>query len=209
MSYNLIAGKSVERLAALSDGVFAVAMTLLVLDLKPPVPSAIHSEGDLWRAVVELSPKLLMYVMSFLTMGIFWLGQQTQLSNLKESSRGLTWLHLAFLFAVSVTPFSTTFLAEFTVYRIALLAYWINILAMGALLYVTWVFAVKNELVKDEVSKEASHSIEHRIIVAQSIYGGAAALCVVSTYLSLSIMVAAQLFYAFAPRVPWQRKRDD
>ncbi len=56
VSYNHIAGQSVERLAALSDGVFAVAMTLLVLDLRVPAMEAMHSERELWRALVALSP---------------------------------------------------------------------------------------------------------------------------------------------------------
>jgi uncharacterized membrane protein len=119
-SYNLIAGKSVERLAALSDGVFAVAMTLLVLDLRAPAAEAIHSDQELWRALVLIAPRLLMYVMSFMTLGIFWVGQQTQLNHMENSSRGLSWLHLVFLFGVSILPFSTSLLAEFTAYRVAL-----------------------------------------------------------------------------------------
>jgi uncharacterized membrane protein len=70
-TYNLIAGRSVERLAALSDGVFAVAMTLLVLDLKTPASEAIHSEQGLWLALSGLAPKLMMYVMTFMMLGIF------------------------------------------------------------------------------------------------------------------------------------------
>src|SRR5271166_2429131 len=112
-TYNRIAGQSVERLAALSDGVFAVAMTLLVLDIHAPLAEKIHSEQDLWRALTALSPRLLMYVMSFMTLGIFWVGQQTQLNHLSSSDRGLTWIHLLFLFAVTITPFSTMLLAEF------------------------------------------------------------------------------------------------
>ena len=77
-TYNVVAGQSVKRLAALSDGIFAVAMTLLVLDLHAPVSGAVHGERDLWRALIVLSPRLLMYMMSFLTLGIFWVGQQTQ-----------------------------------------------------------------------------------------------------------------------------------
>ena len=88
-SYNRIAGHSVERLAALSDGVFAVAMTLLVLDLRAPALATVHSEPDVWRALAALGPRLLMYVMSFLTLGIFWIGQQTQLNHLARSDRGL------------------------------------------------------------------------------------------------------------------------
>lgn len=72
--YNRVAGQSVERVAALSDGIFAVAMTLLVLDLRVPAHDAIHSERDLWYALVALSPRLLIFVMSVMTLGIFWVG---------------------------------------------------------------------------------------------------------------------------------------
>jgi uncharacterized membrane protein len=64
-SYNQIAGRSVERLAALSDGVFAVAMTLLVLDLRAPAVEAIHNEGDLWLALGALAPRLIMCATTF------------------------------------------------------------------------------------------------------------------------------------------------
>ncbi len=94
LPYNRIAGQSVERLAALSDGIFAVAMTLMVLDLRLPAAEAIHSEHDLWRALVALLPRLLTYLMSFLTLGIFWVGQQSQLNHLARSDRHLSWIHL-------------------------------------------------------------------------------------------------------------------
>src|SRR5271166_6422440 len=149
--YNRIAGRSVERLAALSDGIFAVAMTIMVLDLRLPVRESIHSEHDLWRALLALSPRLVMYMMSFLTLGIFWIGQQTQLNHLARSDRSLSWIHLLFLFAVSITPFSTTLLAEFPQYRTALLAYWVNILLLGSSLYFSWVCAMGTGLVKDDL----------------------------------------------------------
>jgi uncharacterized membrane protein len=123
VSYNHIAGQSVERLAALSDGVFAVAMTLLVLDLRVPAMEAMHSERELWRALVALSPPLVMYMMSFMTLGIFWIGLQTQLNHLARSDRSLSWIHIVFLFTVSITPFCTTLLAEFPKCT-ALLVYW-------------------------------------------------------------------------------------
>jgi uncharacterized membrane protein len=72
--------------------------------------------------------------MSFLTLGIFSVGQQTQLNHLLQSDRDLSWIHLAFLFAVTLTPFSTMLLAEFVTFRLALLAYWCNILLLGAVL---------------------------------------------------------------------------
>src|ERR1700746_1798839 len=137
-TYNRVAGQSVERLAALSDGIFAVAMTLLVLDLRVPAHDAVHSERDLWHILLALSPRLVIFLMSVMTLGIFWVGQQTQLNHFNSSDRNLSWIHVAFLCAVSLTPFSTALLAEFIHYRTALLVYWFNILLLGAALFWSW-----------------------------------------------------------------------
>ena len=199
-SYNQIAGQSAERLAALSDGVFAVAMTLLALDLRAPAAEAIHSEHELGRALIVLSPRLLMYMMSFMTLGIFWVGQQTQLNHLERSSRGLTWIHIAFLFLVTTVPFSTALLAEFTHYRLALLVYWVNILLLGSTLYWSRVCAVGSGLVQSDVPTDVSQAIKQRIVVAQSLYAFGALLCLVSNYVSIGFIVLVQLSYALAPR---------
>jgi uncharacterized membrane protein len=198
--YNLIAGQSTERLAALSDGLFGVAMTLLVLDLKVPAEAVVHSEGELWRALVEVAPRLLVYVMSFLTLGIFWVGQQTQLNLFPRVNRDLAWIHLAFLFAVTLMPFSTGLIAEFITYRIALVVYWANILVLGTMLFASWRYAIRAGLVSPDANPAVARGVERRIVVAQALYAFGAALCVVSTYWSLAFIVLVQLNYAVAPR---------
>lgn len=203
-SYNRIAGQSVERLAALSDGIFAVAMTLLVLDLRVPAAEAVHNEHDLWRALVAFSPRLAIYLMTFLTSGIFWVGQQTQLNYLARSDRNLTWIHIAFLFAVSVTPFSTTLLAEYAHYRVAMLVYWVNIVWLGAVLYGSWGYATRNSLLKDDVPDDVSTAVCRRILVAQFLYAIGASLCIFSAYWSIGFIILVQLNYAIAPRF-WRR----
>jgi uncharacterized membrane protein len=209
--YNRIAGRSVERLAALSDGIFGVAMTLLVLDLRVPATAAAHGEHDLWLALVDLSPRLLMYMMSFMTLGIFWIGQQTQLQFLARSDRGFSWMQLLFLFAVTLTPFSTILLAEHTASRLALVVYWLNILVLGAALYVSWICAEHTRLLKDDVPPEAPRAIRRRILIAQALYAGGAALCVLSTTWSIAFIVVVQLYYAVAPRLParWRSQPPD
>jgi len=201
-TYNRIAGQSLERLAALSDGIFAVAMTLLVLDIHAPSMEAVHSEQDLWRALSALLPRVVMYLMSFLTLGIFWTGQQTQFNALARSDRDLSWIHIVFLAAVSITPFSTSLLAEFITFRTALLIYWANILVLGVVLYVSWRYAQRAGLLKDETSREFACAVERRILVAQSLYAFGALLCVVNTYWSMGFIVLVQLIYAIAPRIP-------
>ena len=206
-AYNAIAGTSVERLAALSDGVFAVAMTLLVLDIRAPAMEAIHSEQDLWHALGTLGPRLVMYVMTFVTLGIFWVGQQTQLNHLARSDRSLTWIHLAFLLAVTMMPFSTTLLAEFIGYRSALLLYWLNIAALGWTLYLSWVCAIGSTLVREDMPIHVSSAIKRRIVIAQALYAFGALLCVASTYWSIGFIVIVQLNYAIAPVMPWGRPK--
>lgn len=201
--YNLIAGESVERLAALSDGIFGVAMTLLLLDLHVPARELIHGEADLRAALLALSPQLLVYLMSFITLGIFWVGQQTQLNHLKKSDRHLTWLHLAFLFLVTILPFSTRLLTEFITYRTALITYWFNILLLGGLLYASWGRALHARVVKDGLSTEFHQAIRRRIIGAQTLYAFGALLCVISTYASIAFIILVQLNFALAPRLRW------
>jgi uncharacterized membrane protein len=191
----------VERLAALSDGIFAVAMTLLVLDIHLPAAEHIHGERELVAALAALGPQWIAYGMSFLTLGIFWAGQQTQFNHIGEGTRDLTWIHLVFLFAITFMPLSTRLLAEFITYRSALLIYWFNILVLGAMLYWSWMYAVHHKLVREDTPDEVSHSICRRILIAQSLYAAGAALCVINTYVSIAAIVLVQLNYAIAPRV--------
>ncbi len=200
--YDRIAGHSVERLAALSDGIFAVAMTLLVLDIHAPAAEAVRSEHDLWRVLVTLAPRLFVLGMSFITLGIFWVGQQTQLNHLERSDRGLSWIHLAFLAVVCLVPFSTSFLAEFMRYRTALVVYWLNIFLLGSTLYFSWLCALDKKLVKHDLPEQVTSAIKGRIVVAQSLYACGMLLCVFGTYWSIGFIVLVQLYYAIAPKVP-------
>jgi uncharacterized membrane protein len=204
--YNKIQGRNVERLAALSDGIFAVAMTLLVLDLHIPTAAQVHSERELCAALAALGPQWIAYGISFITLGIFWAGQQTQLNHIEEGSRDLTWIHLGFLFAITFMPLSTRLLAEFITYRSVLLIYWFNILVPGAMLYWSWAHATHHALIKEDTPQEVRKSICRRILIAQSLYAAGAALCVINTYVSIGAIVLVQLNYAIAPRL-WRKHR--
>ena len=202
-AYNQITGQSLERLAALSDGIFAVAMTLLVLDLHVPASELIHSQGELWHALAEAAPQLISYILSFLTLGIFWNGQQAQLNSFSRSDRHLSWIHIAFLFAVSLMPFSTRLLAGFISYRSVLFAYWGNILLLGVILFGSWRYAGRAGLLREEITLDKQCAIERRIVVAQGLYAFGAGLCLWSTYASIAFITLVQLNFALAPRLPF------
>lgn len=200
--YHRIAGSSLDRLAALSDGIFAVAMTLLVLDLRVPVVEGLHTEAALWHELGKLRPRLLTYFLSFLTLGIFWVGQQTQLNQLTRSDRNLTWIHLGFLLGVSLMPFSTGLLAEFITYRLALVVvYWLNLLLLGAVLFASLGYAERSGLMKDDTSAEMLAASRRRIVVYQALYAVCLLVGAVSTYAGIALLVLLQLNSAIAPRI--------
>jgi uncharacterized membrane protein len=200
--YNTLAGGEVGRIAALSDGLFAFAATILVLDFHTPEPADIHSEADLLHALAASAPRLLPWLLSLVTLGIFWLGQQTQLNQLDRSNRDLTWLHFIFLAVVAVLPFSTRLLADFLTYRTAFLLYWFNILLLGVALYAAWTCAERAKLIREEAQGEVSRAVKRRIVLAQSLYGIGALAGLVNVTLGVTLILLIQLNYAIGPRLP-------
>jgi uncharacterized membrane protein len=215
--YNFIAGQSVERLTALSDGVFAVAMTLLVLDLHVPATETVeqiiktthqNNEYVLWSQLAPLGFRFIPYVMSFLTLGVFWIAQQTQLNHLiARSNRHLAWIHIGFLLAVTLIPFSTGLLAEFMAYRVALVVYWFNIFLIGLALFGSWHYAMWAGLMRKDVEAAVLYTNRRRNLIAQAFYAFGALLCIFSTYASIAFIFLVQLYFVVAPPLGplWQR----
>jgi len=210
--YHRFAGGSLDRLAAISDGVFAVAMTLLVLDLKAPStprraqhPIWSHGGGSSEQVLLHdllhnVAPRLLPYAMSFLTLGIFWVGQQTQLEHFTRSTRVLTWIHLIFLLGITLMPFSTALLAEDTNYRLSMAVYWLNLLALGMVLLTSLGYAERAGLMNDQTTVEMRIALRRRIVVYQMLYALAALTSLINTYLAIGLLVALQLNAVIAPR---------
>ena len=201
--YNQFAGQSLESLISLSNNIFAFAMTLLVLKIRIPAHESVHTGQDLLAVLYSFSPHVLTWLMSVLTLGIFWVGQQTQLNHLKHSNLRYTWLQLGFLACVTAMPFTTELLTEFMTFRPALLVYWVNILILGIFLFVSLVYAGKNDLVKDDFQLETYHLFRRRTLTSQTLYAIGAALCVINTYWSIGFILLVQLNYAIAPKIPW------
>ena len=200
--YNQLAGSSLDRLAAISDGIFAVSMTLLVLGLTVPAVNAVHSEGDLLHQLGDITPSVVTYFMSFLTLGIFWVGQQTQLSQLERANRNYTWIHLAFLLTVTLVPFSTGLLARFHWSRLALIEYWLNILILGYTLLLGVEYGIRARLFPEGQQQAIARLVRRRVYGAQALYLFAVLLCIFDTHWSIGVIVAIQLNYAIAPPIP-------
>ena len=203
--YNDFAGSNRARLEAISDGIFAVGMTLLVLGLAVPAVKDVSSESDLWRALGNLFPSIVTYFMSFITLGIFWVGQQTQLSKVERANRTYTWIHLTFLMTVTLVPFSTQLLARFHWSRLALIVYWLNIAVMGIALLVALEYGLRSNVFPEDHRTVVARFFRRRVVGAQSLYVVAMLLCFVDTHLSIAAFVAIQLNFVIAPPIPFLR----
>src|SRR5215472_15897563 len=202
--YNLISGRSLERLTALSDGLFAVAMTLLVLDVRVPVSSAgaVYSERGLWEALLRLGPSFAAYLLSFTMLGTFWLAQHTLLGILGRCDRTLTWINLGFLFVVSLLPFSAALLAHYVHLRLAVGVYWLNILLLGAGLEWAARYGRKAFMTGDAAQAGSRlTTFRRRILAAQTLYALAALVCLISTVASVIALALVQLYFIVSPRL--------
>lgn len=178
-----------------------MAMTLLVLDLAVP-KTHFHSEHALLHNLAHNAvPHLLPYAMSFLTLGIFWVGQQAQFESFARSNRALTWIHIAFLLAVTLLPFSTGVIAAETNLRVSIGIYWVNLLLLGSVLLVSLRYAERAGLMSDDTTPEMRAALERRIIVYQVLYALAALTCLIDTYVAIGLIVALQLNAVIAPRI--------
>ena len=181
-------------------------MTLLVLGLAVPASEAVKTESDLWNEFLKLMPSIVTYFMSFLTLGIFWVGQQTQLSQAERTNRNYTWIHLVFLLSVTLVPFSTLLLARFHWSRIALIEYWLNILVMGTMLLIAAEYGLRRGLFPEQMRQAIGRVVRRRVYGAQALYLVAVLLSVFDTHVAIGAIVLIQLNFALAPGIPLLRE---
>jgi uncharacterized membrane protein len=112
----------------------------------------------------------------------------------------MNWITVFFLMSVSILPFTTSILSEHIELKTSIILYWFNILFMGIFIYINWIYAYRKGYVhlKGEEKIVVDKALRRRVIIAQLLYAAGAALCFVNNYLSIGVIVAIQLNYAFA-----------
>ena len=155
----MVAGKkaeplvsSPERLKALADGVFAIVMTLLVLQLGVPVARGLAREAELLRELAKLWPEFLIYVLSFMILGVFWFMHHAVFSVVRRFDSTLVWLNILFLMFVSLVPFSTALAAKNGFVTVTAVVYGVNMLLIFNLGWASWAFITgKRRLVHESI----------------------------------------------------------
>jgi uncharacterized membrane protein len=144
----------VDRVLALSDGVFAFAITLLVLDLAVPALSAAASSADLWQALSEEWVSFLSYLTSFFIAGVWWNAHNRNFQYLRDADSTLRWLNLVFLLWIALLPFFTKILDQYNTLQIAVVLYAIDQTLAGVFMGLSWWYASRNHRLVDRNLEE-------------------------------------------------------
>jgi uncharacterized membrane protein len=190
---------SPTRLEAFSDGVLAIAITLLVLDIHVPTTTAgtslAHALGRQW-------PQYAAYLTSFLTIGIIWINHHAMIRRLREIDHAVMTLNMLLLLTIGVLPFTTALAAEYLKLghgaHLAIAIYSASFLLMSIAFVATnrHILLAKPNLHRVQLTLDERKRILRRGVTGLVPYALATALAVVSPYASLAVCGAVAAFYA-------------
>jgi len=135
------------RLLALSDGIFAFAITLLILNIALPDNT---NRAEVPQALIALWPKYLAFLISFLVIGLYWIVHVRQFRSIRKYSAGLLWLNLIFLMFIVLIPYSTNVLSNFQG-TTSVILYAANMACAGFMATGLWIYAVRSKLVNAQL----------------------------------------------------------
>jgi uncharacterized membrane protein len=141
-----------NRLEALADGVFAIVMTLLVLEISVPLITGTSANAELIQKLLEMWPKFLAYGVSFLVLGVMWINHHLMFHHIRRADSKLVWINILMLMFVALVPFSTSLLGEYGQTQTAVVVYGANILLTLIMAFILWAYATgKYRLVDSDI----------------------------------------------------------
>ena len=195
-------GQSPHRIEALADGIFAVAMTLLVLELHVPELGEKISEAGLLAALEHLGPKLLSFASGFVILGTLWIGHHFQFHYIRRSSRALLWINLAFLLVISSLPFGVALMGTYGAMRVSCVFYGTTLVLAMTCLLIQWQYAAgpSRRLVDDDIPADVRAGLRNRVLMGMIAYGGGIVLAFVSPVASFICYAVTPLLYLMPAR---------
>jgi uncharacterized membrane protein len=200
-------GLSKKRVEFLTDGIFAVVMTLLVLEISVPQLSSSHDamgsaavETELLNGLFDLWPKILVFGISFIILAIYWLAHHRQFYYIKHVNRTLIWINFMFLMATCLLPFSASLLGEYNEQQISIFVFGANSIIIGSLLSIQWWYALSHysTLVHENLDPIIKTTSIRRLLFGIIVYLIAIGISFIDVHLSVYFF-ALILISAFMP----------
>jgi uncharacterized membrane protein len=200
VSVRVVEEKETGRIEAFSDGVFAIAVTLLVLELRVPQLSEEATSSELWSALLSHWPSYAAYLVSFMTILIMWVNHHRLFMIIQRSDSRFLFLNGALLLVVTIIPFPTALLAEYLERPAAPIAcaiytgtYVLLALAFNAL----WRYAAyRNRLLARTTTDQQVRAISRSFLFGPVSYTAAFILAFVNVFVSLALCMLLAIFWA-------------
>ena len=187
------------RTEAFSDGVFAIVITLLILEIKVPDPHSIpvgQVAHELPHRLWELKAMIIAYVLSFFIVGTFWVAHHNIFKLIRRTDRMFMWINLALLMAVAFIPFPTALIGEYVDQPIAIVVYGLTVTACSVMLLLLWTYATTDHrLVDPELPPALIKRVKGQMWLAPPIYLVAIGLAYVDLWMSFLLFAALQVHY--------------
>ena len=199
-----------KRLEFLSDGVFAIACTLLVLEIHIPHFKLGLSIAEQWHEFSELIPSLIAFGFSFLNILVFWVNHDAINKVVIRYDTKTTYLNIIFLLFISLIPFTTAFIGQNPYSFVAIAAY--GLVLMFASITAILMYhhlAFKAKLFLPEVSAKSKKRVYRQIVSSPFIYIAAIAGGLISTYIPITIYIIMPIIFMFMPQLDFDTKEEE
>lgn len=184
------------RLEALGDGIFAVAMTILAIELHLPEKMMGNSWNEFVETLHDTWQGLLCYVISFIVLGIMWFGHRMMFEYIGKTDRYFIFLGVLFYLVVCLVPFSTRILAANTLKWYAILVYALNLSLCNLTLYFQWLYGIrKTSMLHREVPAEVKREANILFLLSPVVYTVAVAVSPFFPYISIVIFIITPILY--------------
>ena len=189
-----------NRVETFSDGVFAIIVTLLILEIKVPHLASADSAQQLLDAIITLTPKLLSWVISFFTICIIWMNHHRLFEMFNGINVGLFWLNTHVLLWVCFVPFPTAVMGDYPRNPLAVALYGLVMGFAGIAFVLTRIYCLKNKsLLKETVSLAIyKKGIAYSFLLGPVAYFLGAALAWINTYLSFVVYLLIAIYFVFS-----------
>ena len=154
MIKNLDEWETTERIETLVDGIFAISMTLLVLNLSIPQLTNSVSNNTVENYLISLIPKLFTYTLSFVILGIFWRVNHQQFYQIKRANTVFLWITVIWLLFVALVPFSTSLTGVYGGFQSVQIFFDVNLLLIGVFSGLIWYYATKKGFIDKKLTPE-------------------------------------------------------
>jgi uncharacterized membrane protein len=178
-------GLTTTRVESLSDGVFAIVLTLMVFQIRVPDVAP----DKLWRQLLHQAPEFYSYAVSFVLVGIYWVAHHNMYHLVKRSTRLLLWMNLLFLMFVGFVPYSVALVGRYADIQRVMIIYGVHLMIISGLLFIQWWYVTRHKnLLISPLSPEFIRSVDLKILQAP-------AVCVLAILTSFISVRGSYLLY--------------